>query len=83
MARGSLASTGWCLCDEVSDRVSEYLDGELEPAVARTIARHLERCARCARLAAELALTIAALHRLCPASGVTLAWLAGPGRPGS
>jgi anti-sigma factor RsiW len=56
-------------CDRVADRLSDYLDGELDPSVARTIAVHLCRCPGCARNAAELALTIAALHRLSPARG--------------
>ncbi len=65
-------------CDEVADRLSDYVDGELDASVARTIAVHLSRCPACARLAAELALTVAALHRISPARGVTLGWLAGP-----
>ena len=51
-------------CDRVADGMSDYLDGELEPGAARTVAAHLSRCAGCARMAAELALTIAALRRL-------------------
>jgi len=54
-------------CDEVVDRLSDYLDGELEPAAGRAIALHLSRCPACAGSAAELALTIAALRRLSPA----------------
>ncbi len=57
--------------------MSDYLDGELDPRVSRRVALHLSRCSRCARMAAELALTIAALHRLSPAREVTLGWLAG------
>lgn len=73
--RGSDDSTA---CDEVADRLSDYADGELDASVARVIAAHLSRCPACARLAAELALTIAALHRISPARGVMLGWLAGP-----
>ncbi len=65
-------------CDEVADLLSDYLDGEIEPSIGRTIAVHLSRCPDCARMAAELALTVAALHRLSPGRGVTLGWLAGP-----
>ena len=66
-----------CGCDAVANRMSEYLDGELEPPVARTIAAHLSRCTACARLAFDLALTIATLRRLSPARRVTFERLAG------
>jgi hypothetical protein len=59
-------STG---CDQVSHWISEFLDGELEHTAARTVAVHLSCCPRCATMAAQLALTIAALHRLSPARG--------------
>ena len=65
-------------CDRVADSLSEFLDGELAPGIARAVAVHLSRCPACAALAAELALTVAALHRISPARGVTLGWLAGP-----
>jgi anti-sigma factor RsiW len=51
-------------CDRVADWLSDYLDGELDPEVARTVAAHLSRCRGCTRMAAELALTIVALHGL-------------------
>jgi anti-sigma factor RsiW len=51
-------------CDRVADCLSDYLDGELDPREARTVAAHLAGCRGCARTAAELALTIAALHGL-------------------
>ncbi len=51
-------------CDRVADLMSDYLDGELETGAAHDMALHLSRCPGCARMAAELALTIAALHRL-------------------
>lgn len=34
-------------CDEALERIYEYLDGELTPAVERAIRRHLAACARC------------------------------------
>lgn len=34
-------------CPEPRDLLSAYVDGELDPATRRTIARHLEECARC------------------------------------
>jgi hypothetical protein len=51
-------------CREVIDRLSEFLDGELDQSAAELVALHLEGCASCAQFARELALTILALHRL-------------------
>ncbi len=53
-------------CDEVVERLSEYLDGELDDRTRARVARHLAACAACARFAAELAATIEAVHRLAP-----------------
>ena len=41
-------------CARVGSRLSEWLDGELEPAAAREVSSHLSRCAACARRAEEL-----------------------------
>ena len=54
-------------CEEVSVELSEYLDGELERSEAAQVEIHLAVCARCARLAAELVETIAAIRRLAKA----------------
>lgn len=51
-------------CEAVSSLLSEFLDGETEPGVAHAVALHLGGCAPCAQLAAELEMTVAALHRL-------------------
>jgi anti-sigma factor RsiW len=51
-------------CREVVDRLSEFLDGELDRSAAESVALHLEACASCAQFARELAATILALHRL-------------------
>lgn len=51
-------------CQEVDDLLSEYLDGELGPRAAARVEVHLATCQGCARLAAELFATVAALHRL-------------------
>ncbi len=51
-------------CEEVSERLSEFLDGELDGADAARVAVHLAICAVCAASAAELDATIRALHRL-------------------
>ena len=41
-------------CARVRSRLSEWLDGELEPAAARAVSSHLAECAACARQADEL-----------------------------
>jgi Putative zinc-finger/Gram-negative bacterial TonB protein C-terminal len=41
-------------CTRVRGRLSEWLDGELEPGTARAVSSHLQRCAECARRADEL-----------------------------
>ena len=41
-------------CARVDSRLSEWLDGELEPALAREVSSHLTQCATCARRADEL-----------------------------
>jgi anti-sigma factor RsiW len=51
-------------CEQVLDRISDYLDAELDPRRASGVALHLALCAGCARFASELAATVAALHRL-------------------
>jgi anti-sigma factor RsiW len=51
-------------CEEIADRLSEFLDGELDPAASARVALHLATCAGCAHLAVELDATIRALHRL-------------------
>lgn len=51
-------------CEEVADRLSEFLDEELGPIATARVALHLALCAACARFAAELAATVRALHRL-------------------
>jgi anti-sigma factor RsiW len=53
-------------CDEVSERLSEFLDGELEPVEAHEVALHLAICEACAQLLVELAETVQALHGLRP-----------------
>ncbi len=51
-------------CDEVSARLSEFLDDELEEPSRGRIALHIAMCAGCARFAVELAETVQALHAL-------------------
>lgn len=51
-------------CHEVSDLLSVYIDGELEPAESRAITNHLSVCARCRKELFELQQTIDLLHAL-------------------
>ncbi len=51
-------------CEEIDARVSELLDGELDPAAVRAVELHLAVCAPCARRAEQLRAVIRALHRL-------------------
>ncbi len=41
-------------CARVRGQLSEWLDGELEPAAARAVSSHLQRCTECTRRADEL-----------------------------
>ena len=34
-------------CRQVIDKISEYLDGELDPELVRELERHLEHCEDC------------------------------------
>jgi anti-sigma factor RsiW len=51
-------------CEQVIGMLSDYLDDEISAPDRRVVALHLGRCVGCARLAAELAATVRALHRL-------------------
>jgi hypothetical protein len=42
-----------------TERLSEYLDGELEPAERAAVARHLAKCAECAGVLADLRAVVA------------------------
>jgi hypothetical protein len=56
-------------CARVRSRLSEWLDGELEPATAREVSSHLSTCPPCAGRAAELRAVsglLAELPRLGP-----------------
>ncbi len=55
-------------CPESAARLSEFLDGELDEAERHEVSLHLALCPSCAQLAADLAATIHALHRLRPGS---------------
>ena len=54
-------------CERVRGRLSEWLDGDLEPGAARSVSSHLQSCEECARTADELRAVsslLAALPRL-------------------
>jgi hypothetical protein len=54
-------------CERVRGRLSEWLDGDLEPGAARSVSYHLQSCEECARTADELRAVsslLAALPRL-------------------
>ncbi len=51
-------------CDETSERLSEFLDDELDAPSRKRVALHLAICGACAQFAAELAATVRALHGL-------------------
>lgn len=53
-----------CTCQEVGDRLSEYLDGELGELDQARLDLHLAACPRCEAAARGLAATIRAVHRL-------------------
>jgi anti-sigma factor RsiW len=40
-------------CEEIEDRLSDFVDGELDGAAAAAITAHLETCARCAGIARD------------------------------
>jgi len=51
-------------CRETREKMSEYLDGELEPGAVAAAERHVSRCPNCRRLLANLSRTIGGLRRL-------------------
>ncbi len=58
-------------CQHIGELLSDYLDDDLGERERWEVKLHLERCLGCARLVAELAATVSALHRFRP-SGVPL-----------
>jgi len=62
-----------CLtCPQAQERLSDYLDGELDPPARSAVEVHLCGCPACTRFARELAATVLALHALrrgCPPRG--------------
>jgi anti-sigma factor RsiW len=56
-------------CIEVVELVSDYLDGNLDPATERRVAAHLELCPPCVNYVEQVRHTGAALGRL-PSDGL-------------
>lgn len=50
--------------DSISNRLSEYIDGELSPAEQATIERHLASCGECRAVVADLRTIVTAARRL-------------------
>ncbi len=53
-------------CLELFARLSEYLDGELEPGLAAELERHLAACLPCERVVDTLRRTVELCHELSP-----------------
>lgn len=51
-------------CRTLFERLSEYLDGEVDPPVRLEIEAHLRDCAPCVRFAESLRRTVAFIGRL-------------------
>lgn len=49
-------------CGEVLDRLSDYLDGDLDQAARDQVEGHLRGCDGCARFSSELQSTVRALR---------------------
>lgn len=57
-------------CPEARALVSDYIDGELPDATARSLEEHLETCEHCPPLYASLVETLAALKAHDDAAGL-------------
>ena len=53
-------------CEEMRERMEEYLDGELPEDIRQACSSHLEGCPACRALLREAEETATALRRLCP-----------------
>lgn len=60
--------------DVFTDRLSEYLDGELEPADRATIERHLTTCESCRTTLSELRAVVARAAALTDSAPATDLW---------
>lgn len=57
-------------CTEARALVSDYIDGELSPHLARALEAHLQTCSSCPPLYASLSQTLADLRALEDTRGV-------------
>ncbi len=57
-------------CPEARSMVSDYIDGDLPPALARSLEEHLQSCPWCPPLYASLVETLADLKAHDDAAGV-------------
>jgi anti-sigma factor RsiW len=53
---------GGLWCGQVLDRLSDYLDGDLEASVRDQVEEHLRGCEGCARFGGEFRATVVALR---------------------
>lgn len=56
-------------CAELSERLSELLDGERDAISLDRVRHHVSVCPSCARDALELIVTVEAMHRLARPGG--------------
>ena len=68
------------MSDHATERLSAYLDGDLEPAEREAVERHLAACPECASMLGELARVVAAARDLEDRGPVTDLWPAIAGR---
>ncbi len=54
---------GTARCRELMERLSEYLDGELDPEACRGMDEHMEDCAPCRAFLESLRRTVALIER--------------------
>jgi anti-sigma factor RsiW len=55
-------NVGGLTCSQVLDRLSDYLDGDVDAGLRRQIEEHLRGCEGCARFGGEFAATVRALR---------------------
>jgi anti-sigma factor RsiW len=58
-----------CGCEEIRDRLSEYIDEELGALDRARVVLHMAACTRCRETAVGLARTVQVVHRLLGCSG--------------
>jgi anti-sigma factor RsiW len=62
-------------CHDIEPRLSEFVDGTLEPDEQQTVSAHVGRCPRCQHLAADLARLRDAARHLGPVTPPAHIWL--------